>query len=80
LIFGTVHPVGMEIQDCENEVPWFMHGPILGAYTSTEIYIKKGNAKQSSFQELLHTVGQYLAMDILRTRRFKFIQINSLGV
>jgi len=35
--------------------------------------------KKSSSQELLHQMGQYLAWSIPRTRRFKFVQIKSLG-
>jgi len=35
--------------------------------------------KKSSSQDLLHQIGQYLAWSIPRTRRFKFVQIKSLG-
>jgi len=34
---------------------------------------------KKSSQELLHHVGQYLAWIIPRTRRFKIVQIKSLG-
>jgi len=35
--------------------------------------------KKCSSQDLLHQMGQYLAWIIPRTRRFKFVQIKSLG-
>jgi len=35
--------------------------------------------KKASSQELLHEMGQYLAWSIPRTRKFKFVQMNSLG-
>jgi len=35
--------------------------------------------KQSSSQDLLHQIGQYLPWRIPCTRRFKFVQIKSLG-
>jgi len=42
------------------------------------IVIFREKLKKSS-QELLCQMGQYLAWIIPRTRRFKFIQIKSLG-
>jgi len=35
--------------------------------------------KKSSSQELLHQIGQYLAWSFTRTRRFKFVQMKSIG-
>jgi len=43
------------------------------------IVIYKEMLKTISSQELLHEMGQYLAWIIPRTRRFKFVQIKSLG-
>jgi len=34
---------------------------------------------KTSFQKLLHQIGQYLAWIIPRTRRFNFVQIKFLG-
>jgi len=35
--------------------------------------------KKTTSQELLHQIGHYLAWSFLRTRRFKFVQMKSLG-
>jgi len=35
--------------------------------------------KKCSSQEQLHQMGKYLAWSIPRTRRFKFVQMKSLG-
>jgi len=35
--------------------------------------------KKSSSQELLHQMGQYLAWSIPMTRRFRFVEMKSLG-
>jgi len=43
------------------------------------ILIYREMVKKSSSQELLHKMGQYLAWSIHWTRRFKFVQIMSLG-
>jgi len=35
--------------------------------------------KKSSSQELPHQIGQYVEWSILRTRKFKFVQMKSLA-
>jgi len=43
------------------------------------IVIYREMLKKYSSQDLLHQMGQYLAWSFPRTRRFKFVQMNSLG-
>jgi len=43
------------------------------------IVIYRKMHKKSSSQELLHQIGQYLAWSIPSARKFKFVNIKSLG-
>jgi len=58
--------------------PWghaLSHTRVLNFY----IVIYREMRKTYSSQKQLHQIGQYLAWNILGTRRFKFVKIKSLG-
>jgi len=45
----------------------------------SDVQLYREMFKKSSSQELLHQMGQYLAWSIPKTRKFKFVQMKSLG-
>jgi len=71
---GRTHALGMGIHICSNTGVGTFWGLIRGKKRKILL-----NLKKTSSQELLHQMGQYLAWIIHRTRRFKGVQIKSLG-
>jgi len=69
------HALGMGIQICSNKGTGPFRGPIMGKIRKILI-----NLQKSSSHEPPVGMHWYLAWDILGARRFKFVQIKSLGV
>jgi len=65
---------GMGIQICSNKGAGPFWGPIGGKLRKMLI-----NLQKSSSHEPLAGMHWYLAWDMLGTRRFKFVQMKSLG-
>jgi len=66
--------LGMAIQICSNKEAGPFWGPIRGKIRKMLI-----NLQKSSSHEPLARMHLYLAWDMLGARRFKIVQLNSLG-